>query len=107
MRNNFTRSFVMGGLVLGMSFAALAEAALWALCYVAVGALPTFDDSLYFSLVTYTTLGYGDLTLGLEWRRLGAFQAANGIIMFGWTTALIVAVAHRLLVHPPPRAPDA
>ncbi len=104
MRNNLTRSLVLGGLVLGMSLAAVTESTLWAFCYAAVGALPDLDASLYFSLVTYTTLGYGDLVLGEEWRPLAAFQAANGIIMFGWTTALIVAVAQRLLVHHPPRS---
>ena len=58
--------------------------------------MPGFRDALYFSLVTYTTLGYGDVTLNAEWRVLAAFEAVNGIIMFGWTTALIVAVVQRL-----------
>jgi voltage-gated potassium channel Kch len=46
--------------------------------------------------VTFTTLGYGDITLDEKWRVLGAFEAANGIIMFGWTTAIIAASAHHL-----------
>lgn len=46
---------------------------------------------LYFSTVTYTTLGFGDVVMEPGWRLLSSFQAANGIIMFGWTTALIVA----------------
>ena len=61
-----------------------------------VDALPTLDDAVYFSLVTFTTLGYGDITLDEKWRVLAAFEAANGIIMFGWTTAIIVAFAHRV-----------
>lgn len=80
-----------------MSLAAYLESALWAGFYVIVGALPTFSEAVYFSLVTFTTLGYGDVTLGEEWRMLAALEAANGIMMFGWTTAIIVAVSHRLL----------
>ncbi|MDJ0866522.1 MAG: potassium channel family protein [Myxococcota bacterium] len=90
------RSIVLGGVVLAMALAAHVEAGIWAGFYVLVGALSDFRDSFYFSLVTFTTLGYGDVTLDREWRTLAAFQAANGIMMFGWTTALIVAVANRL-----------
>jgi hypothetical protein len=45
-------------------------------------------------MVTFTTLGYGDITLTESWRLLAAFEAANGSIMFGWTTALVVALLH-------------
>jgi voltage-gated potassium channel Kch len=45
---------------------------------------------MYFSIVTFTTLGYGDVLVAEQWRILAATEAANGIIMFGWTTALIV-----------------
>jgi hypothetical protein len=98
--NVVTTTLVLSTLVLAMGLAAYVESALWAAFYVWVGALPVFDDALYFSLVTYTTLGYGDVTLNEEWRILGAFQSANGIIMFGWTTAVIAAVAHRLFFQP-------
>ena len=83
-------------LVFLMSLVGYLESGLWAGFYVMVDALPTFEDAIYFSLVTFTTLGYGDITLDEKWRVLGAFEAANGIIMFGWTTALIAASAHRL-----------
>ena len=82
-----------------MSAAAFLESMLWAGLYLMVGALPTMSEALYFSLVTFTTLGYGDITLHEQWRMLGAFQAANGILMFGWTTAIIVAVAQRVFLH--------
>ena len=91
------RGAVLGGLVMLMSLAAYLESVLWAGFYVIVGALPTFSEAVYFSLVTFTTLGYGDVTLSEEWRILAALEAANGIMMFGWTTAIIVAVFRRLL----------
>jgi hypothetical protein len=47
-------------------------------------------------MVTYTSLGYGDVVLEKGWRLLGAFEAANGIVMFGWTTALIFFIVQRL-----------
>jgi hypothetical protein len=96
MRNSLTRASVLATLVLLMTSAAYLESVLWAVSYRMADALPSFQEALYFSLVTFTTLGYGDITLGEEWRMLGALQAANGILMFGWTTALIVAVAQRV-----------
>jgi voltage-gated potassium channel Kch len=83
-------------LVLVMSMVGLLESGLWAGFYLMVDALPTLEDAIYFSLVTFTTLGYGDITLDERWRVLAAFEAANGIIMFGWTTAIIAATAHRI-----------
>ena len=99
LRSPLRRATAVGSLVFLMSLAAILESSLWAGFYVVVGALPTFEQASYFSLVTFTTLGYGDITLHEDWRMLGAFQAANGILMFGWTTALIVAVAHRVFLH--------
>jgi hypothetical protein len=100
LRSPLTRASVLAALVFILALAAFLESALWAGFYVWVDALPTPSEALYFSLVTFTTLGYGDITLNEQWRMLGAFQAANGILMFGWTTALIVAVAQRVFLHP-------
>lgn len=102
LRGPMSRAAALAALVMLMSLAAFVESALWAGFYWAVEALPSFREATYFSLVTFTTLGYGDVTLDDEWRILGAFQAANGILMFGWTTALIVAVAHRLFAQHAP-----
>lgn len=91
----WSRSLVVGVLVLVMFAATLAEAGIWAAVYVAVGALTGFETAFYFSVVTFTTLGFGDVVIGEEWRLLSAFEAANGVMMFGWTTALIVVALHR------------
>jgi voltage-gated potassium channel Kch len=98
-RGSVTRAFALAFLVVTLSMAAYLESTLWAGFYWAVGALPTLADALYFSLVTFTTLGYGDITLDEEWRVLAAFEAANGIIIFGWTTAIIVAAVQRLFLR--------
>jgi len=91
-----TRSGLLGtcliaGVVVALFLAALVESAIWAATYLHLGALQSFEESLYFSIVTYTTLGYGDITLNETWRILSAFEAANGTIMFGWSTALVYA----------------
>jgi voltage-gated potassium channel Kch len=71
----------------------------WAAFYSMVAALPSFEDSLYFSTVTFTTVGYGDIVLSREWRQLSTFEAINGWIIFGWMTALIMAAVQRLHVR--------
>jgi hypothetical protein len=86
----------ISGLVLGMFMVSVLDAVLWAYTYLAVGAIEGVEPALYFSMVTFTTLGYGDIALGDDWRLLASFEAANGIIMFGWTTALVVAYVQRL-----------
>ena len=87
---------VVATLALIMFLASMLESALWAATYLSVGAISDIESSLYFSTVTYTTLGFGDVVMEPGWRLLSSFQAANGIIMFGWTTALIVAAVQRV-----------
>jgi hypothetical protein len=67
----------------------------WAALLLSLGALGTLEEALYFATVTFTTLGYGDIVLGPDWRLLGAFAATNGTIIIGWTTAMVfLAVQH-------------
>jgi voltage-gated potassium channel Kch len=85
-------TLVLAVFVLWLFLAMIVEVWAWAHLYLALGALGSFEESLYFSTVTFTTLGYGDITLDKEWRLLSSFEAANGLLMFGWSTALIFAV---------------
>ena len=66
---------------------------LWAVAFVWGGALPTLSDAVYFSIVTYTTLGYGDITIGPESRIFGAMSAVTGLLNFGLSTAFLVETA--------------
>jgi hypothetical protein len=77
-------------IVICMFIVTLIEVAAWAGAYLAVDAIEALEKAIYFSMVTYTTLGYGDVLLDENWRVLASYQAANGIIMFGWTTAIII-----------------
>ena len=70
----------------------LAEAVVWALFLVAIGALPDIETAAYFSLTSYTTVGYGDVVLPAQWRLLGPLEAGVGVLMLGWSTGILVAV---------------
>lgn len=67
---------------------------IWALTYqlLAVPEFKTLEDAVYFSTVTFTTLGYGDIVLHDQWRVLSGIEAANGIVLLGWSTAFLFEV---------------
>lgn len=78
-------------------FAALMfEMFLWACLYLWLDALHTMEEALYYSLCTYSTVGYGDIVLDQIWRILGGIQSANGLLLFGWSTAYIFEVMAKL-----------
>jgi hypothetical protein len=99
IRGQFGRAVLIWLLTLWMFLAIVIEAWLWALVYLfhsAITVIPDPETAFYFSMVTYTTLGYGDVTLTGQWRTLASIQAANGVIIFGWTTALIFYYIQKL-----------
>ena len=73
------------------------EAWCWAIVYLALGEFEAMGDALYFSVVTATTLGYGDLVLSERWRLLSTFEAMGGLILFAVSAAYLMAVATRFL----------
>lgn len=85
------------------------EAFLWALLYLALPAqagLKSLQEAFYFSLVTFTTLGYGDITLHSKWQLLAGIEGMVGIVVFGLSTAILFAVIQRYwkINHPKPGA---
>ena len=75
------------------------EVIVWALAYSITDAAPAGTDLLYFAFVNYTTLGYGDVTPVARWRLLGPMTAMNGVLLFGWSTAVIFEVLRRAMMH--------
>ena len=73
----------------------LSEVMVWSLAYVIVKAAPAGADPVYFAFVNYTTLGYGDVIPVERWRLLGPITAMNGVLLFGWSTAVIFEVLRR------------
>src|SRR5215203_3807577 len=76
----------------------LLEICVWGLFYLGAAAMPDLPSALYFSAVTYTTTGYGDLVLPQQWRLLGGIEALTGILMCGWSTGVFFAVVSRMFV---------
>lgn len=79
-----------------MIFFHLVEITVWALFYFWKDAMPDVQSALYFSAVTYTTTGYGDLVLPEEWRLVGGVEALTGILMCGWSTGFFFAAVNRM-----------
>jgi Ion channel len=74
----------------------LVEIAVWAFFYAWDHGMPDLQSAFYFSAVTYTTTGYGDLVLPNEWRLVGGVEALTGILMCGWSAAFFFAVVSRM-----------
>jgi hypothetical protein len=73
------------------------EVMVWSFVYFLVEATPTGTDRVYFAFVNYTTLGYGDIVPVIRWRLLGPMTAMNGVLLFGWSTAVIFEILRRAL----------
>ncbi len=77
----------------------LVQIALWAVVYLMIGEMSTFEHAFYFSAENYTALGYGDIVLSERWRLLGPLEAINGLLMFGLSTAVMFAVMSHLIAN--------
>jgi hypothetical protein len=73
------------------------EVIVWPLVYERLHAAPTGADLTYFAFVNYTTLGYRDVVPVEHWRLLGPLTAMNGVLLFGWSTAVIFEVMRRTM----------
>lgn len=109
-RASRTPFHVLKLLIVGFSvvlFAHTVQVWIWALSFVAMGTLPNISDAIYFSLVTYTTVGYGDVTVGGGFRVFGAMAGVTGLLNFGLSTAFLVGLFERMLPDqfPPPPQP--
>lgn len=82
--------------VLGIVFLHTVEIWSYAVVYELLGATKGFEPALYFSTVSFTSLGYGDIVLDPRWRVFGAIEAANGLILFGWSTAFLISLMGKL-----------
>jgi hypothetical protein len=98
MRQTLRLIVVMIATVTVLMIAHLAEVLVWSLIYVMTDAAPDGTDLIYFAFVNYTTLGYGDVTPVERWHLLGPMTAMNGVLLFGWSTAVIFEVLRMTLM---------
>jgi len=96
LRGRRSRILAMVITVMGIFGIITVEVWLWAAWHYALGVIPTFEDALYFSTVTFSTLGYGDVLPVHEWRLFASLEAANGFLLIGWSTAYLVAAGMRV-----------
>ncbi len=89
-----------------LMLAHLLEVLVWGATYELLNAVPHGADSFYFAFVNYTTLGYGDIIPASRWRLLGPLTAMNGVLLFGWSTAVMYDTL-RTIVNVIPRSGDA
>lgn len=89
-----------GVAILSLVFAlfALHSVEIWvyALTYIGIGAIDGLEPALYFSTSAFSTVGFGDITLGPAWRMLGAAESVNGFLLIGWSTAFLVNLTARV-----------
>lgn len=64
--------------------------------YLLAGAISDLETALYFSTTSFTTVGYGDIVLARDWRIVGAIESANGLLLFGWSTAFLTTTTAQL-----------
>ncbi|MBJ6370535.1 ion channel [Sedimentitalea arenosa] len=97
-QRRFMRTTLVIVLAVGaMLIAITAQVLLWSFFYVSFSALEDWNTALYFSMVTFTTLGYGDIILEPDLRIFATFGAVTGLFSFGLSTAFLVAAASHLM----------
>jgi hypothetical protein len=89
---------VMTATVSVLMAAHIAEVVVWSSAYAIVSVVHPGTDLVYFAFVNYTTLGYGDVTPLQRWQLLGPMTAMNGVLLFGWSTAVIFAVLRNTMM---------
>ena len=89
---------LMWATVTVLMFAHLSEVLVWGAVYDLLEAVPHGAESFYFAFVNYTTLGYGDIVPATRWRLLGPLTAMNGVLLFGWSTAVMYDIL-RTVTH--------
>jgi len=98
VREPHTRKFmiVMLVMVLWIQLAMTIAVWVWAITFRLLGIFEALEPAVYFAIVSFTTLGFGDVLLPVEWRLLSGLAASNGLIYFGFFTAVLVEVMRRV-----------
>src|SRR6478736_5426072 len=97
LRQSLRLTAVMSATASVLMAAHLAEVLVWSFAYSRISIAPPGTDLVYFAFVNYTTLGYGDVTPLERWRLLGPMTAMNGVLLFGWSTAVIFEVLQKVV----------
>lgn len=88
---------ILSVIMLIMMLGNFVQIALWAGVFLCLGEFTLFSDAVYHSAVNFATLGYGDVVMSSEHKLLGPLEAANGALMFGVSTAIMVGAIQDLM----------
>jgi Ion channel len=94
-KHSLGKTVAMVTTVLGLFLIHTVEIWIWAGVYLAIGVVAGLEDAVYFSTVTFATLGYGDIIPPSGWRVFAALEAMNGFILIGWSIAFLIAASTR------------
>lgn len=89
-------TFLLSGVTSFLFLGMMVQVFIWAVVFFASGETDGFRTAAYFSMVNFTSLGYGDITLSAERAILGPMEAANGILMLGLSTGALFSVLQKL-----------
>jgi len=98
-RSTYLRVALLLRLFVGIVLLHLVQIGVWAVVFWRAHELPNVETALYFSLATYTTIGFGDVVVGPGWRVLAGIEGLTGILLVGWSTAFVFAVVNRMYEH--------
>jgi hypothetical protein len=99
-KNNFTKElWLLVWVAWGIVALHVLEILLWALFYLSQGCMADLATAFYFSSITYTTVGFGDVVLAPEWRNFAGAEALTGILMAGLSTGFFYFLFSRSLRH--------
>ncbi|RTL97342.1 MAG: potassium channel protein [Hyphomicrobiales bacterium] len=96
MHGRRSRVLAMISVVMGLFAIMTVEVWLWAGIYRLLGIFSDFETALYFSTITFSTVGYGDVVPAHGWRVLAALEGINGFLLIGWSTAYLIAAGTRI-----------
>lgn len=95
-KHRIWKASLLTGIIVVVTGILFVEMWAWAFLYYFLQALPDLEASLYYSVSSFTTVGYGDVVPHVDWQLLGAFESVNGFIVFGWSTAFIFEIISKL-----------
>ena len=91
----FTRAaWTITCLIAALMILHVIEVVIWAHFYISQNCFPSRETAYYYSLMSYTTVGYGDVVIASPWRLMGGMEAMAGVLLFGWSTACLVAFVY-------------
>ena len=83
--------------MIAMMLGNFVQIVIWGTLFIFLGEFSELYEAVYHSAVNFTSLGYGDVVMSVRWKLMGLLEAANGVLMFGMTSAALMAILQQLI----------